>query len=55
MGYTDDQDFTLDVTEPVLVRVPQGDRTNRICIDTNVYKRRFRGTGSQDYGGQEVP
>lgn len=53
--HTDDQDFTFDVMEPVLVGVLQGDGTNGIYMDTNVYKGRFRGIGSQDYGGQEVP
>lgn len=33
--HTDDQDFTFDVMEPVLVRVLQGEGTNGIHMDTN--------------------
>lgn len=31
--HIDDQDFALDVMEPVLFRVLQGDRMNRIYIE----------------------
>ena len=54
--HIDDQDFALDVMEPVLFRVLQGDRMNRIYIYRERHKRRFIiGIGSHDYGSQEVP